>query len=989
MKRLSEAVALQAEKVLSAGQVAACGGFRADLPVLVVLVAGRGTRFGQLPKCAQPVCGVPLARHSINAFREFCAGPVICVVGYRHEEVAAALGDDNIYVLTANPTGGTAFAAFETLSVPGIAAANPLLVITMGDRIVTSSVFRRLCETHLLGPRAADLSLLTAIYEPPKHRGKGRLVRDEQGRVLRIVEQRDIDAIADPRVRRALHDTTEGNCPLYAVRAATLERHLSTFSNHNAQGQYYLTDLVERLSREDGDIRSITTTISDPEYDLLCADVTRPMDLAMLEGILASAGHAGTAGATDVPQAVASISADRPAGQVASIAAQLTELLATAEREKLGFQGDQPVGIGISGGRVRVAFMHPDMGRFYGPAWQMPFGARDASGREQIVVLLQSSDDGLIQLFPTDPQFREKLNAVPADSACMYPGEDVADWYSYEVFGTRMAENLLLSLGFFSDAELESRRNKQLPLPPASLWVSNSMRRPFSLVGNAIASMRTLRAGNLGARVQSFLGRDRFRGLRVLSTGEIPQGGFSSSSAVTVATKNAINALYDLGIGSDMLVHLACQAEYGTGVRAGALDQATEQTGKLGQGTLISSNPRDNYRIIGTYPVPADRFHVLFAYSADRDRVAWQWSAGVYAEACEPGRLTAAEMRKMTGKTAEIAAILRRLPLETDFFQVVAQDLIQRGELSDDLRRWVWSQLQSLPIRITQRALRTRLVEHRQWFIEQLMETHRLTAGQGAEQADVTFNALLAGWRDPTLRRTAAAGRAVQETGLPLRAIVGYLFAEVAKNCYLLHHRDQWIEFVSRSQWGDRCFDIAPERLPSLAAMEADLDWEKGVAGPERMLRWLTRFAATPFDYNRGLDDASLSNLDHAPPLHLVEGTNFFRGLALIDLAEAMLKRAFGNDHLAVRVNGAGQGDYFQVHIDTTAVRVEPVKRFLRLAFYRRFGLAPPQDFVEPHPGGAAVGVRLGRFDQVAELIRTLEMRVESSCDANVRANST
>ena len=119
----------------------------------------------------------------------------------------------------------------------------------------------------------------------------------------------------------------------------------------------------------------------------------------------------------------------------------------------------------------------------------------------------------------------------------------------------------------------------------------------------------------------------------MLSTGDIPQGGFSSSSAVTVAVKNAINALFDLGIAAEMLVHLACQAEYGTGVRAGALDQATEQKGRPGQGTLISSNPRDNYRIIGTYPVPADRFHVLFAYSVDRDRAAWQWSAGTYAGA--------------------------------------------------------------------------------------------------------------------------------------------------------------------------------------------------------------------------------------------------------------------------------------------------------------------------------------------------------------------
>ena len=111
------------------------------------------------------------------------------------------------------------------------------------------------------------------------------------------------------------------------------------------------------------------------------------------------------------------------------------------------------------------------------------------------------------------------------------------------------------------------------------------------------------------------------------------------------------------------------------------------------------------------------------------------------------------------------------------------------------------------------------------------------------------------------------------------------------------------------------------------------------------------------------------------PAIHLIEGTNFFRGLALIDLAEAMLKRTFGNDAVAVRVNGAGQGDFFQVHVDTVAASVEEVKQFLRIAFYRRFGLSPRQEFVEPHPGGAAVGVRLSRFDELPELIRELRMR--------------
>ena len=79
-----------------------------------------------------------------------------------------------------------------------------------------------------------------------------------------------------------------------------------------------------------------------------------------------------------------------------------------------------------------------------------------------------------------------------------------------------------------------------------------------------------------------------------------------------------MNLLFELGIGSDLLVQLACQAEYGTGVRAGALDQATEQKGRASQGALISSNPRENYRIIGTYAVPTDRFRVALRSGKSR-----------------------------------------------------------------------------------------------------------------------------------------------------------------------------------------------------------------------------------------------------------------------------------------------------------------------------------------------------------------------------------
>jgi hypothetical protein len=917
------------------------------------------------------VSGTPLARHSIDAFRRFSPGPVICIVGYRYEEVSAALGGDNTYVRSDNPAGGTGFAAFEAFSVPRLLEDNPLVVITMGDRIVPPSVLRHLRETHRAGPREADLTFLSAEYEPPRNRGKGRVVRDENRQVVRIIEEPDILAEEDKASRQALLDLTEGNCPLYLIRAAALEHYLRDLTNANAQGQYYLTDLVGMISRDGGDIRTVITTAADPEYDLLCADVNQPLDLALLEGVLTSAHGLLFPEDLELAEAARIIAAGRPAGQVASIARQLDELLSAARREKLGFDPGRPVGIGISGGRLRIAFMHPDMVRFYGPAWQMPIGAGDEAGEEQIIMLVQSADDGRIHLFPIDPQYRESVNHIPADHDVLYPGEEISDLHAYEQFGTRMSETLLLSLGYFSDEELETRRKRGDPLPPPSLWVGGNMRRPFALVDNAIASLRTLRAGNLGARVQECLGRDNFKGLLLVSTGSIPQGGFSSSSAVTVATENAINALYDLAIPADLLVHLACQAEYGTGVRAGSLDQATEQKGRAGQGTLISSNPRDNYRVIGTYPVPADRFQILFPYTAERDRSAWRWSWGAYAEMAGAGPLTTGETRKMTGKAAELAAILVRLPFSTDFFKRIEDDLLSGGLLGLKSRAWISSVLRQVPVLARREELRQQALEGRAWYMEQLMEADSLDVKAAAQKADAALVSVFAGWRDPLLRRTLPDGTIVTEEGVPLRAMLAYLFGEVAKNFRLIHQPDEWIRCVTLSQKGDRSVSIDPERLPSREAMQGEFDWERRRSGPDRLNLWLERFAATPFDYNRGLDDETLSAGD-PPQFHCLEGSNFFRGLALIDLAEAMLKRAFGRDAVAVRVNAAGQGDYFQVHVDTEAASPAQVRSFIRAAFYRRFGLSPDPEFVEIRPGGGASGTQLSRYDILPQLVRRL-----------------
>jgi hypothetical protein len=973
IQALKNAVKLTDEKIINRGDLNNLGKITSDMPVLVNLVAGMGTRFGVEPKCIQKVNGIPLARYSIDAFHRIFKSPSVCMVGYRYQEVAEALGDDNIFVLSDNPKGGTAFAAFESLCVPELLKKNPLLIITMGDRIVPPSVFRNLLKNHLARDTEADLTFLSAEYEPPKNRGKGRVLRNENGQVIKIIEEKDILAENDIIKREALLGLTEGNCPLYCIRALKMYQLLQNFTNDNMQNQYYLTDLVESVSVSGGEIRTITTTVKDPDYDLLCSDVTRPMDLALIEGTLSSNLNLLIPEEVEIQKAANAISSDRPTGQIASIASQLEDLMAMVRKKRLLFDPDKPVGIGISGGRLRIAFMHPDMSRFYGPAWQMPIGAADENGKEQILIIIQEANDHRIHLIPKNKEYRESVDSISSDEGSMYPGEEISDMNTYEKFGTRMSQGLLQSLGYFSDEELEERRRKNQPLPPASLRVSNNMRRPFTLIGNAIASLRTLRTGNIGAKVQEFLGMDKFKGLWLVSAGNIPQGGFSSSSAVTVATKNAINALFKIGISPDLLVHLACQAEYGTGVRAGSLDQATEQKGQSGKGTLISSNPKDNYKILGTFPIPYNRIQIIFPYTVERDRSAWQYSCGTYAENAGKDRLTTMEIRKMTGKAAEIAAILVRLPLETDFFKLIETDLIEDGLLSPENSAAISDILRQIPLLIRQEDLKKKVFANRGWYIEQLMALNGLDEVVAGQKADNTFNALFEGWHDPILKRTEITGEIIEEEGVPLRAILVYLFAEVAKNFYLVYHPDEWIEYVSLSQRGDCCFDILPERLPSREELMSEQEWERGLNEVRKLDLWMEKCGATPFNFNQELDDESLKDKNPVE-FHRLKGSNFFRGLALIDLAEAMLKRAFGNDAVAVRVNAAGQGDYFQVHIDKTKADPNEVKQFLRLAFYNRFNINPPaQDFVEIHPGGGAVGVRIDRYEDLPQLIHLLQ----------------
>src|SRR5262249_27003544 len=156
----------------------------------------------------------------------------------------------------------------------------------------------------------------------------------------------------------------------------------------------------------------------------------------------------------------------------------------------------------------------------------------------------------------------------------------------------------------------------------------------------------------------------------------------------------------------------------------------------------------------------------------DRDREAWRWSGGTYAADPAPGRQTTGEGRKMTGKAAEIAAVLVRLPLDRDFFQHLQTNLVATRRLEDGQLRWGADLPPRLPLLISQDELRHEVSEARRWYIEQVAEVEKLDVARAAEKADAALPVLFAGWRDPVLRRGLADGTVVEERGVPLRAMV-------------------------------------------------------------------------------------------------------------------------------------------------------------------------------------------------------------------------
>lgn len=205
----------------------------------VVLAAGQGKRMkSKLYKVLHPVCGKPMVSHVVDALRAINTERTVVVVGHGAETVQAYFGDSVQYALQAQQLG-TGHAVLQAKELLG--ELDGTTVVVYGDTpLIRTETLQAMVAMH--EKSGAAVTLLSAIFADPT--GLGRIVRGADGRVERIVEQKDCTA-----EEAAIQEINAGT---YCFNNRKLFEALAQVKNDNAQNEYYLTDVIGIL-REQGE----------------------------------------------------------------------------------------------------------------------------------------------------------------------------------------------------------------------------------------------------------------------------------------------------------------------------------------------------------------------------------------------------------------------------------------------------------------------------------------------------------------------------------------------------------------------------------------------------------------------------------------------------------------------------------------------------------------------------------------------------------------
>lgn len=221
----------------------------------IVLAAGKGTRMKSLredaSKVSFPILGQPLLRYVLDALEPLELQKIVAIVGFGGETTIKIVGND-AEIAWQKEQKGTGDAVKQAASI--LANEEGETIICCGDTpLLTSKTFSALLSSHETNHN--DLTILTAILDDPH--GYGRIVK-ENGRVMKIVEEKDCDA-----TQKAIKEVNAG---VYVFDNRYLFSCLNDLKPNNAQGEYYLTDVIGMFVNKG--LRVSSFSVSDPNETL-------------------------------------------------------------------------------------------------------------------------------------------------------------------------------------------------------------------------------------------------------------------------------------------------------------------------------------------------------------------------------------------------------------------------------------------------------------------------------------------------------------------------------------------------------------------------------------------------------------------------------------------------------------------------------------------------------------------------------------------------
>ncbi len=211
----------------------------------IILAAGQGTRMrSALPKVLHPIAGKPMLQHVIEACQSLDATSLAVVYGHGGDLVRERITASFLHWVLQAEQKGTGHAVAQAID---LVEDSDIVLIAYGDvPLIRSTTLQSLAH----GLQDAALCILTTVLSEPK--GYGRMVRNTEGQVQAIVEEKD----ASPEQRLI----QEVNTGFMAARGGDFKRWLQQLTPQNAQGEYYLTDCVGLAVSEGGKINTVLCT---------------------------------------------------------------------------------------------------------------------------------------------------------------------------------------------------------------------------------------------------------------------------------------------------------------------------------------------------------------------------------------------------------------------------------------------------------------------------------------------------------------------------------------------------------------------------------------------------------------------------------------------------------------------------------------------------------------------------------------------------------